>query len=189
MTKAAWRAVALTLAVALVGSAIATRGVVGALADKAEQRQRTIESLRVTLRGYQAALDADEALFAAYATELRDAEVEAAAYAEDAADDARLLAVSHERGESWTVTAYCACARCTGDGDGVTASGQRVRWGIVAAPASLPFGTRLRIDGLGVFVVADRGGSIQGKRLDVYFESHDEAVAFGRRTMKVTVLP
>jgi 3D (Asp-Asp-Asp) domain-containing protein len=50
-------------------------------------------------------------------------------------------------------------------------------------------GTRLLIQGIGRRVVQDRGGRIVGARIDVFYRAHTEAVAFGRRKVKVRVLP
>lgn len=86
---------------------------------------------------------------------------------------------------TYTLTAYCACAKCCGKTDGITASGKRATSNhTVAAPSSFPFGTKLEINGK-IYTVEDRGGAIQGKRLDIYFDSHQEALNFGRRTAVV----
>ena len=64
------------------------------------------------------------------------------------------------------------------------------RDGTVAADTKYhPFGTRLYIPGYGYGVVEDRGGAIKGpNRLDVYYSSHQEALEFGRRHVKVHFL-
>jgi hypothetical protein len=64
------------------------------------------------------------------------------------------------------------------------------RDGTVAADTDhFPFDTRLHIPGYGFGRVQDRGGAIKGpSRLDVYFDSHDEALNWGRRTVKVRIL-
>lgn len=96
--------------------------------------------------------------------------------------------VSAESGEylgTFTVTAYCGCSSCCGKSDGITASGTQATQGrTVAAPSTFAFGTELVIDGH-TYVVEDRGGSISGNRLDIYFDSHQEALNFGRRTVDV----
>jgi hypothetical protein len=57
----------------------------------------------------------------------------------------------------FTVSAYCHCRVCTRRGDGITASGVRVREGTtIAAPRSIPFGTRIHIPGAGWRTVQDR---------------------------------
>jgi len=82
---------------------------------------------------------------------------------------------------TYKLTAYCACSKCCGKSDGITASGVRAVQGVtVAADTSqLPFGTKILIDELGEYTVQDTGGSIKGNRIDVYFESHQEALQFG----------
>lgn len=58
-----------------------------------------------------------------------------------------------------------------------TASGAEAVQGVtIAADWSIyPPGTVLFVEGLGEMVVQDRGGAIQGQKIDVYFESHDDA--------------
>jgi peptidoglycan hydrolase-like protein with peptidoglycan-binding domain/3D (Asp-Asp-Asp) domain-containing protein len=81
------------------------------------------------------------------------------------------------------------------NGNGVhTADGTAVasmNGGFVAAPPNFPFGTKMDIDGLGVFVVHDRGGAIKGNRLDVWMGYGDEglleALTWGKRTVSVKV--
>lgn len=86
------------------------------------------------------------------------------------------------RADKIKVTAYCSCHRCCGAGaSGRTASGKRVKMGMSAAPRHIPFGTHLFVPGYGDTVVEDRGGDIQGNRIDVYFDSHLEARQWGVR--------
>jgi 3D (Asp-Asp-Asp) domain-containing protein len=93
------------------------------------------------------------------------------------------------------VTAYCPCPKCCGAGAiGLTASGKRVTFNggrFVAADAALPFGTKLVVPGYNngrSVEVADRGGAIRGNKLDVFFPTHDQATAWGRRWIAVTVV-
>ena len=82
---------------------------------------------------------------------------------------------------SFSATAYCLKGR--------TASGGGVRRGIVAAdPRVLPLGTRINLNAgsySGSYVVADTGGAIKGRKLDIWVASCSEARRFGRRTVKV----
>lgn len=48
----------------------------------------------------------------------------------------------------------------------------------VAAPKNIKLGTQLNIDGH-VYTVEDRGGAIKGNKIDVYVNSHSEALAKG----------
>lgn len=59
---------------------------------------------------------------------------------------------------------------------------------IAVDPSVIPLGTRVYIDGLGEYIAADTGSAIVGNRIDIHFESVEEALQFGRQTVTVTVL-
>lgn len=85
----------------------------------------------------------------------------------------------------YKITAYCGCAKCCSKTDGITASGTHVIAGrTIAAPKEIPFGTKLMINGH-VYTVEDRGGAIKGNRIDIYFETHEEATKFGVQHIEV----
>lgn len=107
-------------------------------------------------------------------------------------------------------TAYCNCQKCCDwefdkDGKSVyskgrqkglpkivgkTSSGAMASHGTVAADISIiPMGTRLKIPGYGIGVVQDTGGAIKGSRLDLWFPTHEAALRWGRRKLRVTKLP
>ena len=75
---------------------------------------------------------------------------------------------------------------------GLTASGRPVAKGLIAAdPRHLPLGSRVRLDAgaySGEYLVADTGTLVRGKRIDIWTPSSREAMRFGRRTVKLTVL-
>ena len=75
---------------------------------------------------------------------------------------------------------------------GKTASGRMVSRGLIAAdPRVLPLGSRVRLDHPGYsgeYLVADTGGLIRGRRIDIWTPTSREAMRFGRRTVKLTVL-
>ena len=75
---------------------------------------------------------------------------------------------------------------------GRTASGRMVSRGLIAAdPRFLPLGSRVRLEVPGYhgeYLVADTGGLIKGKRIDNWTPSSREAMRFGRRTVKLTIL-
>lgn len=81
----------------------------------------------------------------------------------------------------FTITYYCACEKCCGKTDGITASGAMVREGVTVAVdrSVIPLGTYLYLDGIGYRVAQDVGGAINGNRIDVYMDSHDEALECG----------
>ena len=85
------------------------------------------------------------------------------------------------------VTAYCSCAKCCGKSTGRTAAGTQATAGhTVAASGQFAFGTKLIINGQ-QYTVEDRGGAIQGNRIDIYMNSHAEAVAWGVKYLPVQV--
>lgn len=90
-------------------------------------------------------------------------------------------------GETYKITAYCSCAKCCGKSTGRTASGAKATAGVtVAAPAKFAFGTKLNIGGH-IYTVQDRGGAIQGNRIDIYVSSHSAALQWGVKYLPVSV--
>lgn len=107
----------------------------------------------------------------------------------DGAEDREIERVQPRVAETYTITAYCSCVKCCGKTDGITASGVKAVEGItVATDKSIPFGTKIYIDGVGERIVQDRGGAIKGNRIDLYFSDHQSALNFGRQTKQVTIL-
>lgn len=88
----------------------------------------------------------------------------------------------------YKVTAYCPCAKCCGKTNGITASGRKATANhTVAAPSTFAFGTQIVMNGK-TYTVEDRGGAIQGNRIDLFVNTHAEALAWGVRYMNVEVL-
>jgi 3D (Asp-Asp-Asp) domain-containing protein len=85
-----------------------------------------------------------------------------------------------------------ASAYAPNSGPGVgsrTATGMKAQRGVVAVdPRVIPLGTRLYIAGYGDAIAADVGTAIKGNRIDLCFNTVAECYAFGRRTVKVTIL-
>jgi 3D (Asp-Asp-Asp) domain-containing protein len=85
---------------------------------------------------------------------------------------------------SYVATAYSLRGR--------TASGVPVSKGVIAAdPRVLPLGSRVKLEAgsySGEYVVADTGGMVRGRRIDIWTPTSREAMRFGRRTVKLTVL-
>jgi 3D (Asp-Asp-Asp) domain-containing protein len=85
-------------------------------------------------------------------------------------------------------TAY-DCSRRSNGGSTRTATGEKLREGIVAVdPDVIPLGTVLYISGYGMAIASDTGGSIHGHRIDVCFESRSKVNEWGRRSVTVQVL-
>jgi len=91
------------------------------------------------------------------------------------------------------VTAYCPCEKCCGkSSDKTTASGHKIKQGdrFVAADKRYPFGTEFIVPGYNnsePVKVLDRGYSIRGNRLDVFFYSHQKALQWGIKYLYVKV--
>ena len=86
--------------------------------------------------------------------------------------------------ETYTATAYSL--------RGNTSSGRPVSRGLIAAdPRVLPMGTHVWLEAgslTGEYVVADTGGAVRGKRIDIWTPTSGEAMRFGKRAVKLTVL-
>ena len=89
---------------------------------------------------------------------------------------------------TFNASAYCGCASCCGSAGGHTASGTTPRAGrtIATDPSVIPLGSKVLIDGK-EYVAEDTGGAIGGKRIDIFFSSHSEALQFGRRSVEVSI--
>ncbi|MBP3902448.1 MAG: SH3 domain-containing protein [Blautia sp.] len=77
---------------------------------------------------------------------------------------------------NFKLTAYCPCAQCCGTAGNATASGVYPTSGHTVAMGGIPFGTQLLINGQ-VYTVEDRGTPYG--HVDIFFDSHSEALAFG----------
>ena len=105
--------------------------------------------------------------------------------------------VPEEINKQWVtfeLSAYCPCKYCCDTYTGITASGLNVEVGMCAAPNNIPFDSICVIPELGMELnVQDRGGYIINTydglvRLDVYCNSHEEALEFGRRVVEEYVI-
>ena len=91
-------------------------------------------------------------------------------------------------GKTYKITAYCPCSKCCGKSTGRTASGTKATAGrTVAAPSNFAFGTKLNIGGH-IYTVEDRGGAINGNKIDIYVSSHQAALQWGVRYLTVSVV-
>lgn len=71
---------------------------------------------------------------------------------------------------------------------GTTATGVPVGWGVVAVdPAVIPLGTSMTIPGYGEGVAADTGSAVMGYTIDLWFPTRAQALAWGRRTVTITI--
>jgi cystine transport system substrate-binding protein len=85
-------------------------------------------------------------------------------------------------GTRMTVSSTGYCLR------GRTSTGIPTGWGVVAVdPAVIPLGTRMTIPGYGEGVAADTGSAVRGAMIDVWFPSCSQALAWGRKTITITI--
>lgn len=98
------------------------------------------------------------------------------------------------------ITAYCSCVRCCSiwaknrplDEDGkeivYTASGERAEAGktIAVDTSVIPFGTEVKI-GDTIYTAQDTGSAVKGNVIDIYFDSHEDAVKHGAKYLEVEV--
>ena len=101
---------------------------------------------------------------------------------------AAVSAASGQKGKSlgtFSISGYCTCEDCI-IGQGLTSSGKKPTGNhTIAADLSLfPLGTKLWIDGI-IYTVEDTGGGMVGNKLDIYFDTHEGAISFGRQTKEV----
>lgn len=100
----------------------------------------------------------------------------------------RTSSASTSGSTTYKVTAYCPCSKCCGKASGRTASGTKATPGrTVAASSKFAFGTKLNIGGH-VYTVEDRGGAVNGNKIDIFVSSHSEALAWGVRYLPVSVV-
>jgi 3D (Asp-Asp-Asp) domain-containing protein len=98
--------------------------------------------------------------------------------------------VDNQNRTKWLITAYCVCKVCCGkNAQGITASGKPAKVGMIACNV-LPFGKKVHIDGLGSFIVCDRGSKrlFNGKaHIDIFMASHKQALEFGKKYLTVSL--
>jgi 3D (Asp-Asp-Asp) domain-containing protein len=71
---------------------------------------------------------------------------------------------------------------------GTTATGVPAGWGVVSVdPSVIPLGTRMTIPGYGDGVAADTGSAVIGRTIDLWFPTVAQALAWGRRTVTITL--
>jgi len=114
---------------------------------------------------------------------------------QDIRDRLDILLETFDMAETYTITGYAPLDPQAVYGldyignPAVTASGDRPIPGqTVAADKSIPFGTKVWIEGVGVRTVNDRGGAIKRGRLDLCMATKEEALSFGRQNRKVIIL-
>ena len=103
-----------------------------------------------------------------------------------------------------SATAYCLCQKCCGKlpshpSYGYTASGIKIIPGtgmkvIAVDPGIIPLGSKVYVQGLygawdyGNAVAGDTGSAIKDHKIDLYMDTHEEALMWGRRNVNVYVV-
>ncbi len=104
--------------------------------------------------------------------------------------------------EYFEASAYCSCRKCCGkwaDNRPTDKYGDEIVYGAASIPLEegvsiaadwdiLPKGTVVEIEGYGVYTVEDTGEDIKGYKIDIYFDSHVIAEAFGRKCVAIRIL-
>jgi 3D (Asp-Asp-Asp) domain-containing protein len=87
-------------------------------------------------------------------------------------------------------TAYTAsCEGCSG----ITATGINLKENpnakiISVDPTIIPLGSKVYVEGYGEAIAGDTGGAIKGNKIDVFIPSQQDAINFGVKQLKVTIL-
>lgn len=85
------------------------------------------------------------------------------------------------------ITGYCSCEECCGEKEVYLTKSEtipRARHTVAADLSILEMGAKIEIDGI-VYTVEDTGKSVTGNVIDIYFDTHEEAVRFGRQKKEV----
>ena len=71
----------------------------------------------------------------------------------------------------------------------ITATGKEIKQGMVAVDSKvIPLGTKIEIKDMGIFIAEDTGSKIKGNRIDIYFDSKEEAKKFGIKGIWVKIV-
>lgn len=157
--------------------------------ERASANLAWLERARAARRDYLSALARERAMTArgirsveaaAEAARERSARVAPATPVAPVSAPAPAPALGGERTLTVVATGYAL--------KGTTATGIQTGWGVVAVdPNVIPLGTRMTIPGYGEGVAADVGSAVQGAIIDLWFPSEAQALAWGRRTVTITL--
>lgn len=99
------------------------------------------------------------------------------------------------------LTAYCSCEKCCGKWElnrPKDENGKDIVYGstgtilvagtsIAVDPSVIPYGSQVEINGH-TYTAHDTGGAINGNRIDIYFDSHQDALNFGVQYAEVFLI-
>ncbi|PJO44814.1 LysM peptidoglycan-binding and 3D domain-containing protein [Lysinibacillus xylanilyticus] len=106
--------------------------------------------------------------------------------------EANAPSTSNSASKEITVKASAYTASCEGC-TGITATGINLKTNpnakvISVDPAIIPLGSKVYVEGYGEAIAGDTGGAIKGNRIDVFVPSQQDAINFGVKQLKVTIL-
>ncbi|KAB7664938.1 DUF348 domain-containing protein [Bacillus sp. B1-b2] len=106
--------------------------------------------------------------------------------------DVQLASRGEESGKEVHVNSTAYTASCNGC-SGRTATGIDLKANpnakvIAVDPSFIPLGTKVYVEGYGYAIAADTGGSIKGKKIDVFFPTTAEAYRWGNRQVKIKII-
>ena len=91
---------------------------------------------------------------------------------------------------AFKITGYCSCDICCGDKEIKLTKTETVpcaKHTVAVDPEVIPLGSKLYIDGT-IYVAEDTGKAVKGKIIDIFFDTHEEAVNFGKQEKNVYLL-
>lgn len=103
-------------------------------------------------------------------------------------EEVKLESEDNSKGILMNATAYSRNEVGLGN---ITANGTDLRniSNVIAVdPKVIPLGSKVEIEGLGMYIAADTGGAIKGNKIDIHFESVNECLEFGRKAVNVKIL-
>jgi 3D (Asp-Asp-Asp) domain-containing protein len=102
----------------------------------------------------------------------------------------KLTSSTHAKEITVKATAYTAsCQGCSG----ITKTGINIKENpdkkvIAVDPSVIPLGSKVYVEGFGEATAEDTGSAIKGKRIDIFIPSEQDALDFGVKKLKVTIL-
>lgn len=110
----------------------------------------------------------------------------------ESAPAAPAASTSNTSSKEMTVKATAYTASCEGC-SGTTATGINLKANpnakvIAVDPSVIPLGSKVYVEGYGEAIAGDTGGAIKGNRIDIFIPSEHDAVNFGVKQVKVTIL-
>lgn len=187
------------------------------LTDASQDHLRRAKEDHEKLEQLQEHLDQTAKELASQKEEEKEKEAEriekVATLKENLAENKALLATIHEKEAAemsatsvTTASSATSAASASGDWFGVQATGystQEAGMGTYTAtginlrsnprviavdPSVIPLGSVVEVEGMGTYIAGDTGGAIHGNIIDIHFASVGDALAWGRRSVRVRIV-